>query len=142
MFRHKYEENSKDGVTSVSEAMIDEEDGIELKFDGFSPRAIFFRYHDRDISFRVSTYRDKSEELSDTLTVSLGFGLSLAEQQSGEKEISLEKIDEISRRIEDALLSWPADSRVMNWPLQYRNKQIPFRRIKVMMAGWEGRIER
>ena len=142
MFRYKYEDNSKGGRISISEAMVDEVDGVEVRFDGFSPEIIFFRYKDSDISFRLSTYREKSEWLSDTLVVTLGYDLSFAEQKSKEKEISPERIREISRRTEEALLAWPADSRVMNWPPQYMYKKMPFRNIKILMAGWEGRIKR
>lgn len=138
MFKYKFEDNSKDGRISISEWMIDEERGVELRFDGLAPgNTVFFRYTDGEISFRIATRRDKSQELSDTVVASLGFALKWAEPPSKRAEISAEKIREISQGLEEALRAWPASSRALSYPPPYFDKKITIRHVQFTMAGWE-----
>jgi hypothetical protein len=140
MFKYKCEDNSADGRISITESMVDEESGVEVAPDGLAPEdTVFFRYKDGEVSFRFSTNRETSEELSDTVVVLLGFGLRRIKPPSVQAEISADKIHQIARNIEEALLAWPASSRVMNYPPSYLNKKIPYRHVKMMMAGWEGK---
>jgi hypothetical protein len=139
MFKHKYEDNSAGGRISARESMIDAERGVELEFAGLVPEEyVDFRYKDSEISFRFFTYRDKSEELSDTVIATLGFGLKRIESPNKRGQISPERIREISRNIEEALRAWPASSGIMNYPPSYLKKRIPIRHVKFNMAGWEG----
>jgi hypothetical protein len=139
MFKYIYQDNTKDWRFSISEWMVDEEKGVELRFDGLAPEeTVYFRYADGDLTFRIATYRDTSQGLSETVVVSLGFGLKRAEPASKRAIISAERIRMISRNIDEALRAWPASSRALGYPPPYSGKQIPIRRVEFQMAGWEG----
>jgi hypothetical protein len=99
---------------------------------------VYFRYADGELTFRIGTYRDTSQELSETVVVGLGFGLKRAEPASNRALISAERIRMISRNIDGALRAWPASSRALSYPPHYFGKQIPIRRVEFQMAGWEG----
>jgi hypothetical protein len=139
MFKYKYQDDSTGGLISIRESMVDEASGVELEPAGLAPPNIVkFQYKDKEISFQFSTYRDKSEELSDTVIVGLGYGLSRIRPESKRAEISVEKIREISHSIEEALQAWPASSGWLNYPSSYLNEKIPIRHVKFIMVGWEG----
>jgi hypothetical protein len=135
MSKYKHINDSKDG-----ERMIDDERGVELKFDGLAPgNTVYFQYKDDELTFRVATRRRKSQELSETAVVSLGFGLRHAEPALKRAVLSAERNAMISRNMDEALRAWPASSPALSYPPPYFGKHIPIKHVEFTMAGWEGR---
>jgi hypothetical protein len=111
----------------IDQEVMVREDGVKLRLEGIGrERQRYFVYSDKDVSLdvRASRYDADGQELTDTWEIDLGLGL-----QKSAPDMSLDKVREIARNIEDALWAWPPGP----WEAE---KRMPVTHMKISMYGW------
>jgi hypothetical protein len=100
----------------VEQEVLVREDGVSLRLIGIlAERQVEFVYTDKEVSLEVTATRfdPTGRHVTDTWEVALGLALKYAPVK-----ISLERVAEITRNLEAALMAWPPFPDEKSVPIQ------------------------
>jgi hypothetical protein len=123
-FKFKIEKRYVDFPGNIGRRLVEDHsmangDGVEIKADGAAPdHLLYFRYTEGTVSFRFYMDRDDDD----------GNPSHSAVVNIGRAQAASADMKRIEKHIEEALLSWPADSYAIAWGGS--SKQVPITRVK------------